>query len=281
MIKTFCSAYCIFFGSILFGAAPWEVDTKIYAFLDAKIVAKHQERIHQCQEKGIVYFVDRYISKINFINSACIYCQSEAVDQDLEDRLYQAGFQKEERKVIITAHCFGTTLNLAKQLLSQPNTMINSCEKILSTLTCHPDFMYASHMISVNQPSNYRAISPHHCDMPIELNPNAMKSFLHLLIGEMPEDYLFIHVSQSDASKFDRVAIYQVLQKYSNKLILVGYADKNDKLHCILVYTHPQKILFFDSSDGLYQLPDLETLSWASGKALKGSKLRWIASFSL
>ena len=280
-MKTICSVCCIFFCSILFGAAPWEVDTKTYDFLDAKIVAKHQERSYQCRDKGIDYLVDRCISKINFTNSTCIYCQSKSTDQDLENTLYRAGFQKKEGKGKITGHCFGTTINLAKQLLSQPNKMKNSCQEILYELTSRPDFMHASHVISTNQPSNYRAISPYRCDIPIELNPNAMKSFLHMLIGEMPEDYLFIHVSQADASKFDRVAIYQVLQKYSNKLLLVGYADKNNNLHCILAYTHPQKILFFDSLDGLFQFPDLETLSWGSGNALNGSKLRWIASFSL
>jgi len=286
--KFFYKLLLPFFVITFLQAAPWDIDPQQRELLLSRIEDKHRERI---QLHPTDYFEDHVTSKTNFTSSSCTYCQTQNSSQYLEMMLKKSDFQKIPKKSVVGGHCVGITFLFTKFILSQQLTKTDTCSQILSKIALSPNFMKESHEFSVNQPCDYvkgsKEINP--ADLPpqlllknlVWLNPSYMREFLKITIGQSPEEYYFYSPSRADSSKFNTVAIYATLQKLPNKLLLISYNDKKNAGHCIAICTNPEKILFFDSNDGLYQFHDLETMSWVCGKTLDGCKLQWIATFSL
>lgn len=285
-MKILYKIWILLLGSYTLNAAPWNLDPPSQALLHAQIEAKHQERGERCRSQGISYFADHCQSgALNFPGSACPDCQNGDPGKEVEDRLIEAHFQKIKTGPILQGHCFGASVIFAQYiLLTHPLSPSDSCAQILSEISNRPDFMHRVHAYSVNQPYNYlepfASLPSGKTENFMHLNPAAMRDFLSLLVEHPVEDYYFLHHSQADPSQFDSVAIYATLRALPHKVSLISYTNKEGFHHCIAVYTHPQKLLVFDSNQGLYQFSDLETLSWVFGRFLQGSKFRWIASFS-
>lgn len=99
--------------------------------------------------------------------------------------------------------------------------------------------------------------------------------FFHHLIGQSPEAYYFIE----ESDPLDAAEIYTKLEKFQNKILLIGYTYPGDG-HAIAIYVHPEHPMVLDPADGLERYDNLETLSSYWGSKLRGKKIQTVAVFS-
>ncbi len=269
MKKSFI-AILIFSCSALLGLDPWNLDRetrdRIHAKIDASIDRHEKEMTAQGKENWLVDF-DR--SQLNFDSKDCYYCH-------IGESLQKAGFEKkwvDQPK----AHCFGSTLLFIEYFLHHPQNINSSCSEILSAITNDPSFEERAHSFSVNQHSFYRL---NDSNDPLELNPAAMKTYFLALIGASPSDYQFVPLSAEQAN-IDTTVVYAALEELPQKLIMIGYTGSEGNNHCIAVSTYQEKLFVFDFNKGMYEFPDLETLSCAIGKVQKDCRFRWLVTFSI
>jgi len=134
----------------------------------------------------------------------------------------------------------------------------------------------------MNQHPDFFLNDPH---VPLELQPLAMKSFFHILMGKKPEDYYVLPLSSPDSHVFEKESIYATLKVMQDKWLIIGYGDPAGNHfkgnHCIAIFTGLDKPLFFDSNKGLFQFVNLEALSYRMAKVLQGERFRWLISFSI
>jgi hypothetical protein len=249
-------------------ASPWDLDVETRNFLNSHIDEIHQKRNNEAtslHKRDAMIDYERRTLNINSRN--CRFCQSS-------EKLKQFHLKKKWPDQP-EAHCFGSTLFLIQYLLAHPQSITHSCKEILSEIQNESNFEELVHSFSMNQHSYY-AIED--SQDPLELNPQSMKDYFRALIGTEPSAYHVLPVSAVHAA-FDKATIYATLKSLPNQLIMIGYTDKKSYNHCIAVSTQPQKLFVFDSNLGMYQFPDLETLSWSSDKVLKECKFRWLATF--
>jgi hypothetical protein len=257
------------FGLTTLQAFPWDLDLETRNLLNSHINAIHQKRNNEAISLGKTdYMIDYERKRINLNSRDCPYCQHS-------EQLKHFHFEKrwpDQPK----AHCFGSTLFLIQYLLAHPQSMTHSCTEILSEIQNESNFEEMVHSFSMNQHSYYAFKNSHD---PLELNPELMKDYFLALTGTKPSAYHVLPLPAVNAT-FDKTTIYATLKRLPNQLIMIGYTDKEGYNHCIAVSTQPQKLFVFDSNLGIYQFPDLETLSWSSEKVLRDCRFRWLAAFS-
>jgi hypothetical protein len=258
------------FSSLLLGASPWDLDEKTRALLNTEIDAVHQQRNDEALDAGKTYYlVDIEKKRLNILAKNCHYCRfSERLNSHQFKKLWPDQPQ---------AHCFGATLFLIDYLLNQQANIAHSCKEILSEVEEEPTFKETVHAISMQQHSFY---SLKDSKEPLELNIEGMKDYFEALIGKRPSTYHLLPLDVGDGI-LDKASIYTVLKDLPNQLLILGYTDKGGSSHCIAVSTDSKKLFVFDANVGMYQFPDLETLSWNSARVLEGCRFRWFAAFSL
>ena len=288
MIKQIkCLLYLIFTSSAL-SAAPWNLDTETREKIYRQIDEKHKERIAECSSQETDYFIDRASHPVNFRDSDCTLCAKNDRGLELEKSMQIAGFYKIDARGSISGHCVGTSVLFVKYVLKHGFDPATSCFQLIERIFPEGQYLDEAHLLSVNQPTAYIELPPNHLPsdpIPEELaldriwfHKPAMDRFFQIYLGKSPQHYFSIPAGRTNPAEFDSAAIYTTLQQLPRQIFLIAYKH-NSNNHCIAVSTHPDKLLVFDPSDGLYQFENLETLSRVSGNVLQGSHLRWIAAF--
>lgn len=268
-MKTCILIIILSFKLIALEVPPWDLDSVARDLLNSQIDAIHQKRNNESVAQGKIYYmVDFERKRVNINSKDCHYCQHS-------ERLRYFYFEKKWPDQP-EAHCFGSVLFLIQYLLGHPQSMTHSCKEILSEIQNESNFEEIAHSLSMNQHAYYTFKGEPN---PLELNPELMKDYFLALVGIRPSEYYALPLSVVNAT-FDKTTIYATLKSLPNQLILIGYTNKEGYNHCIAVSTQSNKLFVFDPNLGIYQFPDLETLSWDSERVLKDSRFRWLAAFS-
>ncbi len=269
-------------------AAPWDLDAETREKIYKQIDEKHKERLAECRSQGTDYFVDKARHPVNFPDSACTLCAKNDRGLELEQTMQMAGFYKIDAKGSISGHCVGTSALFVKYALQHGFDPATSCLQLMERIFPEGQYLDEAHLLSVNQPTFYIELPPNNSPsdpIPEELvrdriwfHKPAMDRFFQIYLEKLPKHYFSILPRKTKPAEFDSAAIYATLQQLPRQVFLIVYTY-NSNNHCIAVSTHPDKLLIFDPSGGLYQFENLETLSKISGAVLQGSHLRWIATF--
>ncbi len=259
-------AICL--GLFLYGHNPLDLDQKTRDEINQHIETVKQKRNDEAVKNGKKHFlIDLEKNRININARNCRYCQ-------ISEKLNKFNFKKKWPDQP-NAHCFGSTLYLINYLLTHPKSIDHSCLEILSEIQNQPNYEELVHSFSMNQHPFYKYENQNE---PIELNPDLMKSYFSALIEITPSEYYVLPLSEK-TGYFEKANIYTFLKELPNKLIMVGYVDKDGFNHCIAISTIEKKIFVFDPNLGLYHFHDLETLSFTSGIVLDKCRFRWAAAF--
>lgn len=269
-MKYFVLITAIFCNLTALETSPWDLDSETRTLLNSQMDAIHQQRNSEALAQGKTdYMIDFEQKELNINSRNCHYCQ-------YSERLKHFQFEKrwpDQPK----AHCFGSALFLIQYLLAHPKSITHSCKEILFEIQNESNFEEIVHSLSVNQHAYYSFKGESN---PLELNPELMKDYFLALVGTKPSEYYVLPLSVGNAF-FDKTTIYATLKSLPNQLILIGYTNKEGYNHCITASTQPEKLFVFDPNLGIYQFPDLETLSWDSARVLKDCRFRWLVAFSL
>jgi hypothetical protein len=266
-------------------AAPWDLDQETKDLFDSQINSSYQKHLDEAIAKGKNFLLVDFEDKIlNFYDKTCSYCQDHKKSSqfNFEERLNQFNFKKKWLNQP-KAHCFGTTLFFIQYILSKPQVMMHACADIFSEISNASDFEEKVHFFSMNQHTYYIFQD---LEIPLELNPVAMKQYFKIILEKSPSDYFFLPLS-ADNAIIEQASIYATLKNLPDKLIIVGYSKENiekSKIfcnHCIAISTHLEKLFVFDSNFGMYHFPNLETLSRDLGEILKNLRFRWLVAFPL
>jgi len=269
-MKIFILILFVLFGLIVLEAFSLGVTPEMHNLLNSQIDAVHQKRNNEAVALGKTdYMIDCARKPLNISSANCHYCHHS-------EQLKRFHFEKRWPDQP-AAHCFGATLFLIQYLLTHPQSMTHSCAEILFEIQNESNFEEIVHFLSMHQHSYYTFKGK---PDPLELNPEWMKDYFLALIGTKPSEYYVLSLA-ADNAVFDKATIYDTLKSLPNHLIMIGYTDKNGYNHCIAVSTQAEKLFVFDSNLGMYQFPDLETLSWNSERVLKECRFRWLAAFFL
>lgn len=277
-MKSIFKILYIFFIPINLTAAPWDVDLESRQILETQIEEKHTQRVNEAKARNQEYTnLNFELAYINFSENE--YIEDSNLHTDLESRLQKHGFQKLDKRPKPQAHCYGISLVFTQYLLNHPQFASYTCKNILSQMQNDPLFAQKAHLYSSHQHAWYYKEHSY----PLELFPSDMKDYFYLLLGEIPSDYYSIPIVEDKHAVMDKVSIYATLKNLPNKVLVVGLMEmKEDHYkHCIVVCTHPDKLLVLDPNYGLFEYPDLETLSYATEKALKEYEFRFLAVFPL
>lgn len=264
---------------------PWEIDKSTRDVYASRLSSCYQK--HKCKAWSYgrsEYFTDFAIRTLNFRNTDCKYCQNPGTSSryNPHDELAKLHFKKIKDEQP-SAHCWGVSLLFIKQLLNSPQLFEQSCTYILSVISKTPKFKEQAHFFSLDQYPYYQLGDSKH---PLQFDVEAMKLFFLALLKKQPSSYLFLPFYEKN-NCMDEVSMFATLKSLPNQLILLTYSNADLKSngdvisHCIVISTHPDKYFLFDSNLGIYEFPDLETLSHAIGNVKKIRRLRCLVSFPI
>lgn len=252
------------------GASPWDLDPETRNVLNAQIDAVYQKKYNESRTQGKTdHLVDFERKRLNISSRNCHYCQHY-------EQLKRSYFEKRWPDQP-SGHCFGSSLFFIQYLLTHQESLSHSCSAILSHIQNEPNFEELVHSFSMNQSFFYLFNG---LQDPLELNPELMKGYFFALVGIKPSEYYFLPRSVYNAA-FDKASVYVTLKSLPDQLIMVCYSTNEGISHCIAVSTRAEKLFIFDPNLGMYQFPDLETLSWNAERVLRDYRFRWLAAFSI